>query len=60
MNNKKIIERLDLIEEAINDYKTDKLSPLAAITAIGMIAVPGDINEAEREWAMNLFSKEKP
>lgn len=57
MNDKQAGERLDLIQEAIDDCRAGKLSPFATLTAIGMVACPGEISEEQRAWAIDAFSK---
>jgi hypothetical protein len=52
-----VTKRLDLIEEAIKDYKAGKLSPIAALTAISMVVNPGEIGEKELGWAKSAIAK---
>jgi len=56
-DDKKVEERLNFIEQAIHDYKVGKLSPFAALTAIGIIVCPGKISEDQRKWAIDALSK---
>ena len=54
MDDEQAQERLNLIEDAINDCKADNvhLSPLATLVAIGIIACPGEINDEQKERAV--------
>lgn len=52
MNQMTIEERLDIVDQALQDYKANKLSPFATLTAIGIISCPGEITEDIRAWAI--------
>lgn len=54
---KTIQEKLELVEEAISDWRKGKLQNLSAIVAISMIINNNTPSEEFIQWAMETLSK---
>lgn len=51
-----IEERLDIIDQALQDYRANKLSPFSTFTAITLIIYPGEISDDLKRWAINSIN----
>lgn len=53
----KIIKKLDLVYDAVRDWKTGKLTDLSAFIAIKIIVAPKKPSKECKEWAKSFIGE---
>lgn len=58
MNNEEIKRKIEIIEEAVDDYRSGKLSGLSAIVAIGLLYTDHTPTPEFKKWVEKAIEEQ--